>query len=80
MGSNKQRAMLVFSRHLTEDIKAKSLNISDDYQKLKAWLFKEYGSPHTIVSDIISGLAAKPKPAQTVTNKDMNSMQISPWE
>ena len=62
-GSNKQRAMLVFSKHLTEDIKAKSLNISDDYQKLKAWLFKEYGSPHTIVSDIISGLAAKPKPA-----------------
>ena len=64
-GSNKQRAMLVFSRHLTEDIKAKSLNISDDYQKLKAWLFKEYGSPHTIVSDIISGLAAKPKPVQS---------------
>ena len=63
-GSNKQRAMLVFSRHLTENIKAKSLNISDDYQKLKAWLFKEYGSPHTIVSDIISGLASKPKPAQ----------------
>ena len=62
-GSNKQRAMLVFSKHLSEDIKAKSLNISDDYQKLKSWLFKEYGSPHTIVTDIISGLANKRKPA-----------------
>ena len=61
-GSNKQRAMLVFSKHLTEDIKAKCLNISDDYQKLKSWLFKEFGSPHTIVSDIISELAGKPKP------------------
>ena len=62
-GPNKQRAMPVFSKHLTEDIKAKSLNISDDYQKLKAWLFKEYGSPYTIVSDIILGLAANPKPS-----------------
>jgi len=43
-GTNKQRATLIYSKYLSEDIKSKTINISDDYKKLKAWLFKEYGS------------------------------------
>ena len=61
-GTNKQRATLIYSKYLSEDIKSKTINISDDYKKLKAWLFKEYGSPDTVISEIISGLASKRKP------------------
>jgi len=61
-GTGKQRATLLYSKHLSDEIRSKTLDISDNYSKLKSWLIKEYGSADSIITDIASGLAAKRKP------------------
>ena len=61
-GTGRQRATLLYSKHLSDEIRSKTLDISDNYHKLKSWLFKEYGSADSIITDIAAGLAAKRKP------------------
>ena len=61
-GTGKQRATLLYSKHLSDEIRSKTLDISDNYSKLKSWLIKEYGSADSIITDIASGLATKRKP------------------
>ena len=46
---------------MSEEIKSKVINISDNYAMMKAWLIRTYGGPSRIVDDIISNLALKPK-------------------
>ena len=60
-GTGKQRATQLFNNHLSENIKSQTQDISYSYSKLKSWLYKKYGSPDTIVNDIISGLISKRK-------------------
>ena len=57
-----QKANRIFNKHLSEEIKLKVINISDNYAEMKAWLIQTYGGPSRIVNDIISNLALKPKP------------------
>ena len=40
-GSNRQRANTLFNDHLSENIKSKTITISDNFAQLKDWLFKE---------------------------------------
>ena len=61
-GNSAQKANRLFNKHLSEEIKLKVINISDNYAEMKAWLIRTYGGPSRIVNDIISNLALKPKP------------------
>ena len=60
-GTSKQRAAQLYNNHLSEDIKAKTLECSDNYPELKKWLIKEHGDPDTIVDDILSALTKRSK-------------------
>ena len=58
-----QKANRLYNRHLSEEIKAGLINISDNYESMKQWLIKNYGGSSRIVGDIVSNLMRKPKPA-----------------
>ena len=45
-----------------KEIKARLINISDNYELMKQWLIKNYGGSSRIVGDIVSNLMRKPKP------------------
>ena len=62
-GNSAQKANRLFNKHLSEEIKSKVINISDNYAEMKAWLIRTYGGPSRIVNDIISNLTLKPKPS-----------------
>ena len=62
-GNSTQKANRLFNKHLSEEVKLKVINISDNYAEMKAWLIRTYGGPLRIVNDIISNLALKPKPS-----------------
>ena len=61
-GTNKQRGHRVWSNHLSEPLKTKLINKSDDFIKLKEYLIAEYGRPDRIVNDVVAGLIRKKKP------------------
>ena len=62
-GTNKQRGQRVWAKHLSESLKTKLINKSDDFIKIKEYLIAEYGRPDRIVNDIVAGLLRKKKPA-----------------
>ena len=62
-GNSMQKANRLFNKHLSEEIKSKVINISDNYAEMKAWLIRTYGGPSRIVNDIVSNIALKPKPS-----------------
>ena len=71
-GTSKQRAAQLYNNHLSEDIKAKTLECSDNYNELKKWLIKEHGDPDTIVDDILSALTKRSKNNIT-SNRDRHT-------
>ena len=58
-----QKANRLYNRHLSEEIKSRLINISDNYELMKQWLIKNDRGPSRIVGDIIGNLIRKPKPA-----------------
>ena len=62
-GTSRQRAAQIYNRHLSEDIKSRTLDCSDNFIELKKWLVKEFGTPSRIIGDVISDLKSKPKPS-----------------
>ena len=54
--------ILLYSYHLSDEIKSHLINISDHYNLMKTWLIANYGGPARIVGDIVSNLSKKPKP------------------
>ena len=61
-GNSVQKANRLYNKHLSEEIKLRLINISDNYDLMKQWLIKNYGGSSRIVGDIISNLISKPKP------------------
>ena len=61
-GNSVQKANRLYNRHLSEEIKSRLINISDNYESMKQWLIKNYGGPSRIIEDIIGSLTRKPKP------------------
>ena len=61
-GTSKQRAAQLYNRHLSEDIKSRTLDCSDNFTDIKRWLIKEFGSPSRIIGDVIADLRSKSKP------------------
>ena len=61
-GTSKQRAAQIYNRHLSEDIKSRTLDCSDNFSELKKWLIKEFGSPSRIIGDVIADLKSRSKP------------------
>ena len=55
-----QKANRLYNRHLSEEIKSRLINISDNYELMKQWLIKNYGGPSRIVGYIIGNLIRKP--------------------
>ena len=62
-GTSRQRAAQLYNRHLSEDIKSRTLDCSDNFPDLKKWLVKEFGAPSRIIGDIITDLKSKPSPS-----------------
>ena len=62
-GTTRQRAAQLYNRHLSEDIKSRTLDCSDNFIELKKWLIKEFGAPSRIIGDIITDLKSKPSPS-----------------
>ena len=42
-GNSAQKANRLFNKHLSDKIKSKVINISDNYAEMKAWLIQTYG-------------------------------------
>ena len=61
-GNSVQKANRLYNRHLSEEIKSRLINISNNYILMKHWLVKNYGGSSRIVGDIIGNLIRKPKP------------------
>ena len=61
-GNSVQKANRLYNKHLSEEIKSRLINISENYDLMKQWLIKNYGGSLRIVGDIISNLISKPKP------------------
>ena len=57
-----QKANRLYNKHLSEEIQASFINISDNYNLMKTWLINTYGGPSRIVGDIINNLSRKSKP------------------
>ena len=62
-GNSVQKANRLNNRHLFEEIKSKSINISDSYVEMKQWLILNYGGVSRIINDVISDLSCRNKPA-----------------
>ena len=62
-GTSRQRAAHIYNRHLSKDIKSRTLDCSDNFVDIKKWLIKEFGSPSCIIGDIIADLKSKSKPS-----------------
>ena len=60
-GNSRQRAYQLFN-HLSEPIKAKLEDISDNYAQIKARLIEEYGTADRIISDVVKALVNGKKP------------------
>ena len=64
-GNSAQKANRLFNKHLSEEIKSKVINISDNYAEMKVWLIQTYGGPSRIVNNIVSNLTLRPKPSSS---------------
>jgi len=64
-GTSKQRASLL-SQHLSEEIKSRTAEFSDNFSKLREWLIKTYGRADRIIGDISAGLKTQQKPANNI--------------
>ena len=62
-GNSTQKANILYSKHLSEEIKSQLISMSDDYKKMKNWLIENYGSPSRIVGDIVGDLLKKGNPS-----------------
>ena len=60
--TSRQKAEKLYVKHLSEEIKAKTVDISDDFIELKAWLVQNYGDVQKIVNDVTLGLTKKKRP------------------
>ena len=61
-GTSKQRASLL-CKHLSEEIKSRIADFSDDFAKIREWLIKTYGRADRIIGDILKALAVHQAPA-----------------
>ena len=60
-GNSRQRAYQLFN-HLSEPIKAKLTDISDNYAQIKARLIEEYSTADRIISDVLKALVKSKLP------------------
>ena len=61
-GTSKQQAAQIYNRHLSEDLKSRTLDCSDNFFELRKWLIREFGSPSRIIGDVITDLKSRSKP------------------
>ena len=62
-GNSVQKAIRLYNKHLSEEIKSHLINISNNYSFMKTWRITNYGGPSRIVGDIINNLSRKSNPA-----------------
>ena len=53
-GNSVQKANRLYNKHLSDEIKAKLINMSDSYGEMRDWLILNYGRVSRIVSDILN--------------------------
>ena len=61
-GNSIQKAIRLYNKHLSDEIKSHIINKSDNYSLMKTRLITNYGGPSIIVGDIINNLSRKSKP------------------
>ena len=75
-GNSLQKAIRLYSKHLSEEIKSYLINISDNYNLMKTWLINTYGGPSRIDGDVISNLSRKPKPVGEIEKINLYSILL----
>lgn len=63
-GTSKQRAHLL-GKLLSEDIKSKIIDFSDNFSATRKWLINKYGGADRVVGDILEGIKQIQKPSPT---------------
>ena len=61
-GNNRQRASKL-CKHLSDDLRDKSMTRSDNYALMREWLISNYEGASRIVNDTIMALGRRKKPA-----------------
>ena len=64
-GTSKQRASLLI-KHLSEEIKSRIADFSDNFGRIREWLIKTYGGPERIIGDILARLRSQPRPLNPI--------------
>ena len=70
-GTSKQRASLL-SQHLSEEIKSRTAEFSDNFSRIREWLIKTYGRADRIIGDISAGLKAQSKPSNAIPSTSVD--------
>ena len=63
-GTSKQRTHLL-GKLLSEDIKSKIIDFSDNFSAIRKWLINKYGGADRVVGDILEGIKQIQKPSPT---------------
>ena len=63
-GTSKQRAHIL-GKLLSEDIKSKIIDFSDNFSAIRKWLITKYGGADRVVGDILEGVKQIQKPSPT---------------
>ena len=64
-GTSKQRASLL-NKHLSEEIKSRIADFSDNFSRIREWLVKTYGGPERIIGDILARLRSQTRPSNPI--------------
>lgn len=80
-GTSKQRASLLI-KHLSEEIKSRIADFSDNFSSIRGWLIKTFGGLERIIGDILARLKSQHRPSNPIAitpgdkGKDMHILQL----
>ena len=75
-GSKKERATLLYSKYISEDIQRKCYELREDYEKLRNFLLRRYGDPRTMCINIIKAISDCPPNDSTFSKALMDHFRI----
>ena len=69
-GSKRERAALLYSKYLDEGVQRKCVELRDDFDKLKDFLYRRYGDPRTMCINITKNITDSP-PDDTAISQNL---------
>ena len=66
-GSKKDRARLLYSTYIDENVQRKCIEFKEDYEGLKEFLLQKYGDPRTMCTNIAKSIPTEPPSDYSLT-------------